>query len=42
MMTKYIIQNKIEKADDLKLFDAEGYMFNDSLTVGDKWVFTRD
>lgn len=41
MMTSYIIKNKIENPDEIKLFDAEGYQFNDLLSENDTWVFTR-
>ncbi|NOZ45596.1 MAG: peroxide stress protein YaaA [Chlorobi bacterium] len=42
LMTKYIIKNSLKLVDDLKLFDYEGYSYNDKLSEGDKWVFTRD
>jgi len=41
MMTRYIIKNKIADIEELKLFDAEGYHYNDPLSEGDRWVFTR-
>jgi uncharacterized protein len=41
MMARYIIQNRIENAEQLKLFDAEGYFFNEQLSKGNEWVFTR-
>ncbi|MCB2220022.1 MAG: peroxide stress protein YaaA [Bacteroidetes bacterium] len=41
MMARYIIQQQIDEPDALKLFDDEGYYFNDTLSKGDNWVFTR-
>lgn len=41
MMARYIIENRIEDAEQLKLFDAEGYYFNEQLSKGNEWVFTR-
>jgi cytoplasmic iron level regulating protein YaaA (DUF328/UPF0246 family) len=41
MMTRFIIDNKITEADQLKLFDTDGYYYNDKLSNGSKWVFTR-
>lgn len=41
MMTAFIIKNRIENPEDLKLFNEDGYTFNDILSKGDDWVFTR-
>ncbi len=41
LMTRFIIKNKIEKADDLKLFDKAGYYFNERLSSELEFVFTR-
>jgi cytoplasmic iron level regulating protein YaaA (DUF328/UPF0246 family) len=41
MMARFIIDNKITEADQLKLFDTDGYYYNDQLSSGNKWVFTR-
>lgn len=43
MMARYVVKNKIEKADDLRVFDSEGYHFNNDLSdiENNKWVFTR-
>lgn len=41
MMSRFIIQNRIVEAEKLKLFDEEGYFYNDQLTSGNTWVFTR-
>lgn len=40
-MADYIVRNKINDLEQLKGFDAEGYAFNEQLTKGNKWVFTR-
>ncbi|WP_415887149.1 peroxide stress protein YaaA [Neptuniibacter sp. QD37_6] len=42
LMTRYIIQNKIENPEDLKGFDLEGYRFAESMSEGDTWTFIRD
>ena len=41
LMTRYIIENKIEDPEQIKLFDVEGYGFDSNLSTEDKWVFTR-
>lgn len=41
LMTRYIIQHRLDDASKLKKFDLEGYRFNPSLSEGDIWVFTR-
>jgi cytoplasmic iron level regulating protein YaaA (DUF328/UPF0246 family) len=41
MMTRYIVQNRIEDPELLKGFDAEGYWFSPQLSSEDKLVFTR-
>ncbi len=41
-MTRYIIKNKISDVEQIKGFDYDGYMYNDRLSEGDQWVFTRD
>jgi cytoplasmic iron level regulating protein YaaA (DUF328/UPF0246 family) len=40
-MTSYIVKNKIEDPESLKLFNWEGYEYNDQLSTEDEWVFTR-
>ena len=42
MMGDFLIRNRIKKPDDLKEFHTAGYAFNEELTEGDNWVFTRD
>jgi cytoplasmic iron level regulating protein YaaA (DUF328/UPF0246 family) len=41
LMTSYILKNKIEKIDDLKFFDKEGYYYNDLMSNNSQLVFTR-
>ncbi len=41
-MSAYIIKNKITKAAKLKNFDTAGYVYNEALSEGNNWVFTRD
>ncbi|WP_286239658.1 peroxide stress protein YaaA [Neptuniibacter halophilus] len=42
LMTRYIIQNRIEDPEQLKNFDLEGYRFAESMSEGDNWTFIRD
>jgi len=41
LMSHYIIKNKIEKVGELKLFDQEGYYYNDILSNNQQLIFTR-
>jgi len=41
LMTRFIIQNRIDKVEDLKHFEEEGYFYNDRLSKEDYLVFTR-
>ena len=41
LMSRYILLNRLKDAEEIKSFDYEGYQFNDSLSKGDQWVFTR-
>ncbi|HHN48732.1 MAG TPA: peroxide stress protein YaaA [Bacteroidales bacterium] len=41
MMSRFIISEKIEDPQGLKLFKDEGYFYNDNLSEGNTWVFTR-
>lgn len=41
MMSAFIIQNKISRADDLKQFDTAGYAFDAKQSTATEWVFTR-
>jgi len=42
LMSRFIVQNKLTDPEDLKAFDLEGYYFNNELSKGKDWVFTRD
>lgn len=41
LMARYIIQNKLTKADDIKQFDLAGYQYEPTMSKGSDWVFTR-
>ena len=41
-MTRYIIKNRITKPEDLKNAEINGYKFSEEMSVGGKWVFTRE
>jgi len=41
LMARYIIQNKLINAEQLKHFDSAGYQFSEDLTQGNDWVFIR-
>ena len=41
LMARWIIENRIEKADDLKGFDADGYRFDAKASSENELVFTR-
>lgn len=41
LMTRFIIQNRITEPEKIKLFDLEGYYYNDPLSSEHEWVFTR-
>ena len=41
LMTNFILKNRITNPDELKLFNMEGYEYNDRLTEGNNWIFTR-
>lgn len=42
LMTRFMIQNRIEEPEALKKFDLEGYYFSAEESKGDTWVFLRD
>ncbi len=42
LMTRFMIQNRIEEPEALKRFDLEGYYFSAEESKGDTWVFLRD
>ena len=41
MMARFIIRNRIVDADSLKLFDEDGYYYNDKMSNDKNLVFTR-
>jgi len=42
LMSRYIIQKELTTAEDIKHFAEGGYFYNDKLSKGNEWVFTRD
>ena len=40
-MIRYIIKNRITKPEQLKLFDINGYSFDDKFSDDNQWVFVR-
>lgn len=42
LMSRYIIDHKINDPDDIKQFDSEGYRFSPEMSQADEWVFLRD
>lgn len=40
-MARYIIENQIEDAEQLKLYDVDGYRFHENLSTENDWIFTR-
>jgi len=41
LMSRYILQNRIEDVENIKSFDLDSYKFNKKLTKDNQWVFTR-
>ena len=41
MMTRFVVKNKITEPEKLKLFEEDGYYYNDELSGGSTIVFTR-
>lgn len=41
LMLRFIIENQIQKHEDLRAFDTEGYYFNVIFSTEDLWMFTR-
>ncbi|WP_461614163.1 peroxide stress protein YaaA [Clostridium sp. Marseille-QA1073] len=41
LMVSYIIKNHIDKVEEIKDFDIDGYSFNSKLSNKDTWIFTR-
>ncbi|MFW1676791.1 peroxide stress protein YaaA [Pontibacter sp. JAM-7] len=42
LMSRYILQNRIEEPEQIKQFDLEGYYYSPEQSSGDEWVFIRD
>ncbi|MFV8782972.1 peroxide stress protein YaaA [Microbulbifer sp. SA54] len=42
MMSRWAIDNRIKKAEQLKDFDVAGYYFSEKDSKGNDWVFLRD
>ena len=43
LMSRYVIENEIKNAEELKAFNLDGYQFNDEMSVNEReLVFTRD
>lgn len=41
MMARYAIDHRIDRAEDLKAFDSEGYAFREDLSSDTEWIFQR-
>lgn len=41
LMSRYVIQNQLQKPEQLRAFDAEGYAFDAASSSHDEWVFKR-
>lgn len=41
LMARFVVQNKIKNAEDVKAFDLDGYTFSESLSSVKEWVFIR-
>ena len=41
LLTSFILKNRIETPEEIKLFDYEGYVFHQQLSSENEWVFTR-
>ena len=41
-MADFAVREKINDPESLKAFDGMGYQYNDQLSEGNDWVFTRD
>jgi hypothetical protein len=41
MMARFIIERRMEDPEEMKLFNSDGYYYNDPLSGDREWVFTR-
>ena len=42
LMSRYIIDHKIETPEQIQQFDTDGYRFSPEMSQGDDWVFIRN
>jgi len=42
LMTRFIIQERLESPESIKEFDWDGYQFKESGSTDNEWLFTRD
>lgn len=42
LMSRYIIDHRIEEPEQIKQFDSDGYRYSPEMSKGDDWVFIRD
>lgn len=42
MMLRFAADNNVQDVNDLKGFNVAGYRYNETLSEGDNWCFTRD
>lgn len=42
LMSRYIIQHKLNKPEDIKQFDLAGYTFSTNASTDNEWVFIRE
>jgi len=40
-LSRYIIQNQLDDVEGIKGFNVDGYTFNEEMSKGNTWVFTR-
>jgi cytoplasmic iron level regulating protein YaaA (DUF328/UPF0246 family) len=40
-LSRFVIRNRLSDPEAMKDFDVDGYAFNEELSAGNKWVFTR-
>jgi cytoplasmic iron level regulating protein YaaA (DUF328/UPF0246 family) len=40
-MARYLIEHNIENIEELKMYEVDGYQYNDLLSTNKEWVFTR-
>ncbi|MFQ5659437.1 MAG: peroxide stress protein YaaA [Gammaproteobacteria bacterium] len=41
-MGRFIIRNRLQDAESIKNFTMSGYQYNDALSKGDEWAFSRE